>query len=320
VGSSAINLVDANHNYNPAQLASPSNPINGITTNTLQNVQDRVPYLGYQAVGLQGTAYDLVSNYNSVQVTARKQFSHGFTVQAAYTFSKSLTNENGLVANGNDPLNTAQQYGPSYFNRPSRFIMNYSWDLPFGTHTGLLGGIANGWNISGVTTIQSGNLFTIIDSAAGTIYGTSSTTLDGGYSRAQLCPGITYQSMYSSGGVESRIGGPSGGPGWFAADAFCKPPAIGNGYDFGDMGPGAAKGPAQFNFDTTFQKITRVTEHQTIQFRAEFFNLFNHTQFNAPNTALFASPLPDENSPNFGRLTSTSVNPRVIQFGLKYVF
>jgi hypothetical protein len=86
------------------------------------------------------------------------------------------------------------------------------------------------------------------------------------------------------------------------------------------MGPGAAKGPGQFNFDTTFQKITRITEHQSIQFRAEFFNLFNHTQFNAPNTALFASPLPDENSPNFGRLTSTSVNPRVIQLGLKYVF
>ena len=329
VGSSAINLVDANHNYNPAQLASPTDPINGITTNTLQNVQDRVPYLGYQAVGLQGTAYDLVSNYNSVQVTARKQFSHGFTLQAAYTFSKSLTNENGLVANGNDPLNTAQQYGPSYFNRPSRFIMNYSWDLPFGKHTGILGGVANGWNLSGVTTIQSGNLFTIIDSAAGTIYGTSSTTLDGGYSRAQLCPGITYQSMYSSGGVESRIGGPSGGPGWFAADAFCSPPAIGQtptcgpgcfGYAYGDMGPGAAKGPGQFNFDTTFQKITRITEHQSIQFRAEFFNLFNHTQFNAPNTALFASPLPDENSPNFGRLTSTSVNPRVIQLGLKYVF
>ena len=320
VGSSGINLVDYNHNYNPAQLASPSNPINGVTTNTLENVEFRVPYVGYQAVGLQGTAYDLISNYNSLQITARKQFSRGFTVQAAYTFSKSLTDENGLSANGNNPLNLMQQYGPSYFNRPSRFIMNYSWDLPFGKHTGLLNGLLGGWNLSGVTTIQSGNLFTVIDSAAGTIYGTSSTTTSGGYSRAELCPGITYSSMYSSGGVESRIGGPSGGPGWFAADAFCKPPAIGDGFDFGSMGPGTAKGPGQFNFDTTFQKITKITERQSIQFRAEFFNLFNHTQFNAPNTSLFASPLPDENSPNFGRLTSTSVNPRVIQLGLKYVF
>jgi hypothetical protein len=223
VGSSAINLVDSNHNYNPAGLASPTNPINGITTNTVENVQFRVPYIGYQAVGLQGTAYDLISNYNSLQLTARKSFSKGFLIQAAYTWSKALTNEDGLVANGNNPLNTAQQYGPAYFNHPQRFIMNYSWNLPFGKHTGVTDKLLDGWNLSGVTTIQDGNMFTIIDSAAGTIFGTSSTTLDGGYSRANLCPGITYNSMYSSGGIESRIGGPSGGPGWFASNAFCAP-------------------------------------------------------------------------------------------------
>jgi hypothetical protein len=87
------------------------------------------------------------------------------------------------------------------------------------------------------------------------------------------------------------------------------------------MGPGTAKGPGEFNFDTTLMKNTHVTEHQLIQFRAEFFNLFNHSQFNAPGTAtLFAAPLPDVNSPNFGRVTSMAVNPRVIQLGLKYIF
>jgi hypothetical protein len=305
VGSSAINLVDSNHNYNPAGLASPTNPINGITN---------------QAVGLQGTGYDLISNYNSLQLTARKAFSKGLLIQASYTYSKALTNEDGLVANGNNPLNTAQQYGPAYFNHPQRFIVNYSWNLPFGKHTGVVDKLLDGWNLSGVTTIQDGNLFTIIDSAAGTIYGTSSTTLDGGYSRANLCPGITYNSMYSSGGIESRIGGPSGGPGWFASNAFCAPAQIGDGYGFGNMGAGASQGPPVLNFDATVMKTTKITERQVIQFRAEFFNLFNHTQFNSPNTALFASPLPDVNSPNFGRLTSTSVNPRVIQLGLKYIF
>ena len=314
VGESAINLVDSNHNYNPAGIASPSNPINGITTNTLANVQDRVPYLGYQAVGLQGTAYDLVSNYNSLQITARKAFSHGFMMQGAYTWSKALTNEDGLVANGNNPLNTAQQYGPAYFNHPSRFIIKYIWDLPFGTHSGAVGKLVNGWNLSGVTLIQDGNLFTVIDSAAGTIYGTSSTTLDGGYSRAQLCPGVTYSSMMSSGSPNARTGD------WFAKNAFCAPPMIGNGFDYGNMGAGAAMGPPVFNFDATIMKTTKITERQTLMFRAEFFNLFNHSQFNAPNTALFASPLPDVNSANFGRILSTSVNPRVIQLGLKYIF
>ena len=320
VGSSGINLTDYNHNYNTAQLASPSHPVNGLTTNSIENVQFRVPYLGYQAVGLQGTAYDLISNYNSLQLTVRKQFSHGFLMQGAYTFSKSLTNENGMVANMNNASNTAAQYGPSYFNRPQRFVVNYSWDLPFGRHTGLLDKLVDGWNLSGVTTIQAGERFTIIDSANGTIYGTSSTTLAGGYSTPYMCPGQTYSSMYSPGGIESRIGGPSGGPGWFTKNAFCAAPAIGDGTDYGDMGAGAAKGPGQFNFDTTFQKTTKITESKSLLFRAEFFNLFNHTQFNAPNTSLFASPLPDANSPNFGRLTSTSVNPRVIQLGLKFQF
>ena len=144
VGSSGLNLTDYNHNYNTARLASPSNPINGITTNTLENLEFRVPYLGYQAVGLQGTAYDLISNYNSLQATVRKQFSHGFLMQAAYTYSKSLTNSNQLSANSNNASDTAQQYGPSWFNRPNRFIMNYSYDLPFGKHTGALDKIA-GW-------------------------------------------------------------------------------------------------------------------------------------------------------------------------------
>ena len=331
VGSSGINLVDFNHNYNTAQLASPSHPVNGITTNTLENLEFRVPYVGYQAVGLQGTAYDLVSNYNSLQATLRKQFSHGFLVQAAYTFSKSLTNSNQLSANSNNAGDTAQQYGPSWFNRPNRFTINYSWDLPFGKHTGLMDKMLGGWNLAGVTTIQSGDLFTVIDSSGGTIYGTSSTGISGGISRAQFCPGITFSTMYSPGGIEDRLGGPSGGPGWFASNAdgtskaFCPPPAIGDGTDFGNSGPGIAKGPGQFNFDLTVQKTTKITERQTILFRAEFFNLFNHPQFEDPG-ATFSVPvspaLPDVNAgPGvFGRIIATSVSPRVIQLGLKYSF
>jgi hypothetical protein len=113
----------------------------------------------------------------------------------------------------NDASNTGAQNGPSYFNWPQRFVVNYSWDLPFGKHTGLMDKLAGGWNISGVTVAQAGQRFTIIDSANGTIYGTSSTTQAGGYASAYMCPGVTYNSMYSSGGIESRLGCPSGGPG-----------------------------------------------------------------------------------------------------------
>jgi hypothetical protein len=90
IGSSGINLVDANHNYNTAYLASASNPVNGVTTTTNTNVLLRVPYRGFSVQGLQGTGFDGISNYNSLQVTVRKRMSHGLTIQAAYTFSKSL--------------------------------------------------------------------------------------------------------------------------------------------------------------------------------------------------------------------------------------
>jgi hypothetical protein len=316
VGSSGINLTDYNHNYNTALLASPSHPINGQTVNSVGNVLLRVPYAGYQAAGLQGTAYDLVESYNSFQATVRKRFSKGLLMQAAYTYSKSLTNSFVNTANSNLSTNTWQQYGPSSFNRPNRFVVNYSYDLPLGQHTGALGKLANGWNLSGVTTVQSGLPMTIIDTRGGTAYGTSSTTSQGGYSRAQLCPGVTYGQLGSSGGTEARLDQ------YFNKAAFCAPPLIANGdgvaTDFGNSGVGIIQGPGQFNWDFTVMKNTQITERHSIQFRAEFFNLFNHAQFSNP--AAFPAGFADVNSPSFGQITSTSVNPRVIQLALKYSF
>ena len=97
VGSSGINLLDYNHNVNTALIASAANPINGFTTTTTANVALRVPYVGYAPAGLQATAFDGISNYNSLQVTVRKQYSHGVTLQGAYTWSKSLTRPHGRL-------------------------------------------------------------------------------------------------------------------------------------------------------------------------------------------------------------------------------
>jgi hypothetical protein len=321
VGSSGINLLDEYHNNNTPLLASPSDPINGITTNTVENIAFRVPYLGYQAVGVRGTGFDGTSNYNSLQVTVRKQFTHGFTMQAAYTWSKDLTDLYDSVANSNNASNLAQQWGPAVFSRPQRFVVNYTYDLPFGTHTGITGKLLEGWNLSGVTLVQNGTPITIADSSAGTIYGTAGSANQAGFSRAQMCPGMTYGNIPTAGGVEQRLGGNSGGPGYFNAAAFCSAPIIGDGTGYGDSGSGILLGPGQFNWDTSLLKTTRVTERQTVQFRAEFFNLFNHPQFTNPNAgqgAIFS--LPDRASGSFGQITSTSVNPRVIQFALKYMF
>ncbi len=340
VGSSGINLVDYNHNYNTAGIASASNPVNGITTTTTGNVLFRVPYMGYQPIGLQGTAFDGSSRYNSLQATVRKQLSHGVSLQAAYTWSKSLTDVGPVsTMNSNNASDLAQQFGPAYFNRPQRLVVNYSWDLPFGKHGGAAGRILGGWNLSGVTTIQSGSPLSFNDPNAGTAYGTqgSSGTPQSGWGRAQMAPGMTYANIPTPGGIESRLGGNSGGPGYFNLNAFTSAPAImPNGVTvttqqacptcatlFGNTGMGILLGPGQFNFDLSLIKTTRITERQSLQLRAEFFNLFNHPQFNNPGSANSLTPtnLPQVLSgPSGNWITSTSVNPRVIQLALKYIF
>jgi hypothetical protein len=346
VGSSSINLMEQYHNNNTAQLASAANPINGITTNTTANVLYRVPYLGYQAVGVRGTAFDAYANYNSLQATVRKQFSHGFTFQGAYTYSKTMTVEYNNVANSNFAGDLGQQYGPATFSRPQRFVADYSYDLPFGTHTGVMQKLLGGWNVSGVTVLQGGSPMTIADQTAGTLFGTNGTS-QAGFGRAQIAPGVTYADLATSGGVEARLGGASGGPGWFNKAAFIAPPAMsptgtvyysapGNsgqaqcaaanpgitcGTLFGNAGTGIIQGPGQFNFDISILKTTKILENHTLQFRAEFFNAFNHPQFTNPNYgqgAIYA--LPNFAAGNFGQITSTSVNPRIIQLALKYLF
>ncbi|HSR08600.1 MAG TPA: TonB-dependent receptor, partial [Bryobacteraceae bacterium] len=337
VGSSGINLLDYNHNVNTAYLASAANPINGITTTTTSNVSFRVPYVGYAPAGLQATAFDGISNYNSLQVTVRKQMSHGLSFQGAYTYSKSLTNVIVDSANSNNAGDLAQQYGPSYFNRPQRFILNYSWDIPSGKHTGVTGKLLSGWNLSGVTTLQDGTPMTFVDKSAGTAYGTNGTGTTSGFGRAQLCPGATAGTIATPGGIESRLGGYSGGPGFFNPSAFCAAPAImPDGVTlttqaacptcatlFGNSGMGILMGPGQFNFDASILKTTRITESKTLQFRAEFFNLLNHPQFNSMGLSAgtaFGASLPQPFNQGAGTITTASVNPRIIQLGLKFIF
>jgi hypothetical protein len=338
VGSSGINLLDYNHNVNTAMIASAADPINGFTTTTAANVAFRVPYVGYAPAGLEATAFDGISNYNSLQVTVRKQYSHGVTLQGSYTWSKSLTDLTVDSANSNNASYLLQQYGPSYFNRPQRFIINYSWDIPFGQHTGIAGKLLEGWQISGVTTIQDGAPMTFIDGAAGSAYGTNGTGTTAGFGRAEVCPGMTYANIPTPGGIEARLGGYSGGPGYFNPSAFCPAPAIEpNGMTittqaacptcatlFGDSGQGILLGPGQFNFDASLIKTTHITEKSTLQIRAEFFNLFNHPQFAAVDpssgTGGTLSSLPQALVAGQGTIIQTSVNPRIIQLGAKFIF
>ncbi|HXP87093.1 MAG TPA: carboxypeptidase regulatory-like domain-containing protein [Bryobacteraceae bacterium] len=318
VGSSGINQANYNHNVNLAQLATPSNPFNGLTTTTLANAAGRVPYVGYQEAGLQATAYDAIYNYNSLQVTVRKQMSHGFTFQGAYTWSKDLTN---LSGDGQTNINNADlpgtQYAPAYFSHPHRFVASYGYDLPFGNPKGALNKLVTGWNVSGNMLAQTGTPLTITDTSAGTAYygAANAGTAEGGTVTAQLAQGITNAQIPTSGGVESRLGGNSGGPGYLNTKAFVNPIAISadGATLFGNSGIGILRGPDQVNFDVSLIKNTRITERQNVQLRAEFFNIANHPVFGNPTTAR-------NNAALFGVINSEIGNPRLVQFALKYSF
>ena len=210
-----------------------TNPATQVTTNTYYtggapgNVLGRVPYLGFATTGLSQTTTQGDSLYNSLQVGLKHQFSHGLLLQASYTWSKLMTNINSPEAGGgisapgnvlsggassNDPLDFAQQYGLAAFNRPQRLVIAYSYDLPYHHTEGLNGKILGGWTVSGVTTIQDGEPFTVIDGNAGTIFGAGG--FGGGGVRAELAsPGKCNSygvcqsavALATSGSTESRV-------------------------------------------------------------------------------------------------------------------
>ncbi len=291
-----------------------------VTTNTTSNVWERVPYLGFAPGGMLDFSDVTDYKFNSFQATLRKQLSHGLQAQVAYTFSRGFATDN----TSNDPNHA--QYGENPGYHPQRVAINYLWNVPDLYHgEGFAGKMANGWSVSGVTIAQDGTPLSVYDQRGGSIFGFGSGNLV--TSRAQFCPGKGPANVATPGGVEQRLGGLNGGPGYINVNAFCAIPTIGGvngvgaGTIYGDSGLGIILGPGQFNWDISLIKTTKVGglhEDATLQFRTEFFNAFNHAQFSNPNAG--NSQQPDISLANVGQITSTSVNPRLIQFALKYIF
>ncbi len=322
VGSRATRILRFRQ-VNQAQLASPEHPINGITTNTVANARDRVWVLGMAPNGLFQLETYGFAMHNSLQTSVTKRFSQGFQFQTSYTFGKTLDDvPNGQGLNSvwggffsNDVYNRHQAWGPADFDRRHRLVGNYLWELPLlPKATGFLGVLAHGWQISGVTTFQTGKPLTISDNRGGSIFGGTAFR-----SRAELCPGITHGSIPTSGSVNSRIDG------YVDYNAFCPPVAIGNGRGFGTLGRGVIHGPDQRNFDMAISKRIPMKgkEGSNIEFRAEFFNLFNTTQFDDPALTIPSGNF-DKLTPaivgNFGKVQAAKVAPRLVQFALKYNF
>ena len=310
--------------FNQALSASAATPIRGQTSNTLANLAMRVPIEGLSPSNSTIIESAGSSWYNALNVSLNKRFSKGLQVLASYTWARSLTADdaysigaNGgfLIGNQNNP---ASRYGPDTFIRPQRLVISYLYDLPGPKdHLSPAGRFLAGWSVAGVTTFQSGHYLTITDANSTNAFGVANPGSD----RPQLAPGCTASQLATSGSVNSKLND------FLNAACLTGPPVItaDGGTDFGNLGVGIVRGPDQRNFDIAVLKKTPLrssSERLNLEFRAEFFNAFNTSQFTDPanlTAGTVVGPLFVPNA-SFGAITSTSVNPRVIQLALKLNF
>jgi len=253
------------------------------------------------------------SSYNALEASLRKRFGHGLSFLASYTLSKSIDDVSSFnitgsasqpVAGENDlaqnPFDIAAERGRSMFDARHRLVLSYQWSLPLWRQPNTwYEHVLGDWQLNGITTFMSGTPFTVFDS--------SDNSLQGG------APEITGFSANRP----NLIGNPNSGPRtpqeWFNVSAFQQlaPDPLGRFQVFGDEGRNVVQGPGYMNWDFSAFKNIRIAESREFQFRAEFFNLFNHTNFRLPDS--------DISSPTFGQI-HTDLGPRVIQLALKFLF
>jgi outer membrane receptor protein involved in Fe transport len=266
----------------------------------------RGPYFGYAKIFQAENSVS--SDYNALQLKLNKRAGHGLNFGLAYTYAKSIDGASvffGSGANGTTifPQNnydTQAEKGLSDFDIRDRFVANYVYQIPSLRHIfGVLPHrLADGWQTTGILTLQTGQPFSVLT-------GADQSSTGEGTDRPNL------------------VGDPNSGPRtvaeWFNTSAF----ALNAPLTFGNAGRNIIAGPPFKNMDFALMKDTHITESTNLEFRAEFFNVFNHPNFALPGNILTA--------PNFGALFQTpdvaqnnvglgSGGPRLIQFGLKFSF
>ncbi len=260
-----------------------------------------------------------VSSYHALQVDLTRRLSRGLSVRGVYTWSKTLDdgdslnqtaagNAPGLVSN---PFDLAADKGLATFDVRNVGVMNAIYALPFGRGQvygsdleGWKNGLASGWSVASIVTVQSGFPFTPQLS-----YNPSNS----GDTRNPVRP---FLNPDFRGSVVLGIPGQ-----WFNPAAFIAPPSA-SGF-FGNVGRDTYIGPGLATWDFSVLKDTAIRERLSVQFRAEIFNILNRSNFNTPNLIVFTPPTATNLtglSGTAGAITSTSTTARQVQFALKFLW
>jgi carboxypeptidase family protein len=290
-GESTEDNVNQRRLYSGCTLANPAAPCN------------------YASVGM--IAGIANSTYNAMEVSLKKRFSHGLSFLASYTLSKTLDDVSSFnitgsasqsVAGENDlaqnPFDLAAEHGRSMFDARHRLVVSYNWNLPLWNHPqNWYQHILGNWQANGITTFMSGTPFTVYDS--------QDVSLQGG------APEI---SGFSSNRPD-LMGNPNSGPRtpqeWFNVSAFQRLDPVAQAGQFGNEGRNVVQGPGYQQWDFSLFKDIPIREAKRLQFRAEFFNVFNHANFRLPDN--------DISSPTFGQIQN-ALPGREVQLALKFLF
>jgi Carboxypeptidase regulatory-like domain/TonB-dependent Receptor Plug Domain len=285
-GDHLLGDININQPTVAARLANPNTDANAL-----------VPFPGYQAIVSRAPVF--TSNYNSLQVSLNRRFNQGLTLGVAYTWSKLLTtNPQDRDLGVADAYNLKGSYGASTLNTPQILGLSYIYDLPFyRNQNNLVGRVLGGWEISGITSIQSGQSVTVTQGTDP--FATAANNKSG----LNLARGATAQIR------TDLIGDPHGpktSTEFFNTAAFA--PAVGH---FGDERPGSVLGPGFQLWDISLIKNIHFVERVSLQLRLEAFNAFNHGSPNGVFTSI--------GSGSFGQVSGWH-DPRTVQLGVKIKF
>ncbi len=257
------------------------------------------------------------SNYNSLQVLLEKRFSHGLQFQAAYTYSKSLDNSSSFESSLN-PVNLNATYGPSLYDARHRFVFSYVWGLPVPKYDGFKGQLLDGWELSGIVTLQTG--FPIRITSSDDIEQFSSVffeapgepnlvsafkTADPRNPVCSVGTGPLAQSLDPTAPGCQPVTGYVFDPNLFT-NSTVAPGTIGNAPRSICCSPGIN------NWDIGFYKGFQLAEKLNMEFRGEIYNIWNHAQFYSVDGNV-------SDGSNFG-FAQRVRDPRLFQFALKFRF
>jgi len=255
------------------------------------------------------------SSYNALEASMRKRFSHGLAFLVSYTYSKSIDDASSFNMTGSaskpvagendlaqDPFNLAAERGRSLFDSRQRLVLSYQWAIPWWRQPHeWYQHVFGGWQVNGIATVMSGTPFTVFDS--------NDVSQQGG---APEITGFSANRPNLVSGQNPNSGSKTPGA-WLNADAFQRITPDPNSpiQQFGTAGRNISQGPGYGNWDFSLFKNIPIKEGKQFQFRAEFFNFLNHTNFRLPDS--------DISSPTFNQVLA-ALPPRLIQFALKFQF